>query len=1054
MLQIKNISKKYVTGDLEQMALNGVSLNLRDNEFVAILGPSGSGKTTLLNIIGGLDRYDTGDLIINGISTKKYKDRDWDSYRNHTVGFVFQSYNLIPHQSVLSNVELALTIGGISKADRRQRAIEALEKVGLQEHMHKRPSQLSGGQMQRVAIARALVNDPDVLLADEPTGALDSDTSIQVMELLKEVASDRLVVMVTHNPELAEQYATRIVKLRDGTIRSDSDPFLPEESELLEPEHRNMGKSSMSRRTALALSFNNLRTKKARTFLVAIAGSIGIIGIALILSLSNGVNDYIKNIEEQTLSMYPLQIDSTSFSMSNLMGLVENAEDAKAKKAEVTEMKTMTSMFTTIQKNDLQSLKEYFDSDESHMDDYVNSIEYDYGISPIIYKVNDESVRQVNPDQSMSAMGLSYSGSNSMFTGFQSMYDIFHLLPESDHLYSVQYDVKAGHWPEKYNEAVVVLSEDARITDMTLYTLGLKDAAELDAAMKDFSEGKDAVLSQEISTFDYEDFLGITFKLVNNADCFSYDSQYGVWKDKSNDKDFMNNLARNGEDITIVGIVEPKPETAIAMLQTGIAYSPDLTSHIIDGAAHSEIVRAQLASPDTNVFTGKSFDAEADETSMDLGKLFSIDENALANAFNIDGDAFASGFDGSDMDFSNMDMSGFDLSNIDVDLSDTEDPAAIAAELPGITQDAFNSALSQMNLQIAPEDLQNLYQELWNGFLAYRTENPDPVSGSFAAYVLSGASQTQIRSWVYELFNLNGAQSAFLSTVMDRLTSEDSAIGRALGSVMEKVMEQIATNIQNNISQVMTQIGESMGNAFSFDGNSFASAFQMNMSEQDLQDLMRSMFTTETSSYETNLQKMGYADLDNPNAIIIYPKDFESKEAIVDLLSDYNKRMQDSGDDSKTINYTDIVGALMSSVTTIINIISYVLIAFVSISLVVSSIMIGVITFISVLERRKEIGILRAIGASKKNISSVFNAETFFIGLLAGLLGVIITRLLLIPGNAIIHHLTNSVDINAFLPLAAAVILVILSVILTMIGGLIPSKKAARSDPVEALRTE
>ena len=589
---------------------------------------------------------------------------------------------------------------------------------------------------------------------------------------------------------------------------------------------------------------------------------------------------------------------------------------------------------------------------------------------------------------------------------------------------------------------------------MTLYTLGLKDAAELDAAMKDFSEGKDAILSQDISTFDYEDFLGITFKLVNNADCFSYDSQYGVWKDKSNDKDFMNNLARNGEDITIVGIVEPKPETAIAMLQTGIAYSPDLTSHIIDKAAGSEIVKAQLASPDTNVFTGKAFDAEADETSMDLGKLFSIDENALANAFSIDGDAFSSGFDGSSMDFSNMDMSGFDLSNLDIDLSDAENPAEIAAELPGITQDAFNAALSQMDLQIAPEDLQNLYQELWNGFLAYRAENPDPVAGSFAAYVLSGASQAQIRSWVYELFNLNGAQNAFLSAVMDRLTSEDSAIGRALGSVMEKVMEQIATNIQNNISQVMTQIGESMGNAFGFDGNAFASAFQMNMSEQDLQDLMRSMFTTETSSFETNLQKMGYADMDNPNAIVIYPKDFESKEAIVDLLSDYNKRMQESGDDSKTINYTDIVGALMSSVTTIINIISYVLIAFVSISLVVSSIMIGVITFISVLERRKEIGILRAIGASKKNISSVFNAETFFIGLLAGLLGVIITRLLLIPGNAIIHHLTNSVDINAFLPLGAAIVLVILSVILTMIGGLIPSKKAARSDPVEALRTE
>ena len=1049
MLQLKNIRKKYNTGGYEQIALDDVSLNLRDNEFVAILGPSGSGKTTLLNIIGGLDRYDTGDLIINGVSTKKYKDRDWDSYRNHSVGFVFQSYNLIPHQTVLQNVELALTIGGVSADKRRKMALDALEKVGLREQSHKKPNQMSGGQMQRVAIARALVNDPKILLADEPTGALDTKTSVQVMDLLKEVANDRLVVMVTHNPELAEQYANRIVRLKDGQITDDSNPLQIESEE--PAVHKNLGKASMSLATSFGLSLNNLMTKKGRTFLTSFAGSIGIIGIALILALSTGFKNYIDQIQEETMNSYPLTINAEAGDLASTILSMQANRELKAEGNYLVEQQYITSFTDSITNNDLKSFMDYLDAHPEEYQDDVRMIKYLYSVTPVIYTIDaTDTLTQIHPsasqNQQQSMMTSLMANSGGGMSTFSEMI-------EPDRMRN-EYTIAYGKWPEKYNEAVVVLSEDARITDMTLYTLGLKDAAELDAAMKDFSEGKDAVLSQEISTFDYEDFLGITFKLVNNADCFSYDSQYGVWKDKSNDKDFMNNLARNGEDITIVGIVEPKPETAIAMLQTGIAYSPDLTSHIIDGAADSEIVRAQLASPDTNVFTGKSFDAEADETSMDLGKLFSIDENALANAFNIDGDAFASGFDGSDMDFSNMDMSGFDLSNIDVDLSDTEDPAAIAAELPGITQDAFNSALSQMNLQIAPEDLQNLYQELWNGFLAYRTENPDPVSGSFAAYVLSGASQTQIRSWVYELFNLNGAQSAFLSTVMDRLTSEDSAIGRALGSVMEKVMEQIATNIQNNISQVMTQIGESMGNAFSFDGNSFASAFQMNMSEQDLQDLMRSMFTTETSSYETNLQKMGYADLDNPNAIIIYPKDFESKEAIVDLLSDYNKRMQDSGDDSKTINYTDIVGALMSSVTTIINIISYVLIAFVSISLVVSSIMIGVITFISVLERRKEIGILRAIGASKKNISSVFNAETFFIGLLAGLLGVIITRLLLIPGNAIIHHLTNSVDINAFLPLAAAVILVILSVILTMIGGLIPSKKAARSDPVEALRTE
>ena len=577
MLQVKDIRKEYRTGTLVQKALDGVSLNLRDNEFVAILGPSGSGKTTLLNIIGGLDRYDSGDLIINGISTKKYKDRDWDSYRNHTIGFVFQSYNLIPHQTILANVELALTISGIGKAERRQRAREALTQVGLGEQVHKKPNQLSGGQMQRVAIARALVNDPDILLADEPTGALDSETSVQVMDLLKEVAKDRLVVMVTHNPELAYEYATRIVNLKDGQIRSDSDPYIVNEEELMDPEHKNMGKSSMSFITALSLSFNNLKTKKARTLLTAFAGSIGIIGIALILSLSTGVNDYIQQIEEETLSEYPLQIQSTGFDFSSALetGGIPDSEDQTG---DIYVVEMVTDMFSTLDTNDLESLKSYLDSGESGIEKYTNAVEYSYNTEPQIYKENGDEIRQVNPDHSFDSLGFGSSSGSGIMSSMMST-DVFYEMPENEQLYEGQYDVKAGRWPENYNECVLVLTSGGGMSDFMLYTLGLRDPLELDDMVEQFANEENITVPEDIGTYTYDDIIGTTFKLVNSADYYQYDSQYEVWTDKTGDEDYMKELVANGEDLTIVGVVQPAEDANASALSPGICYPASLTKH-------------------------------------------------------------------------------------------------------------------------------------------------------------------------------------------------------------------------------------------------------------------------------------------------------------------------------------------------------------------------------------------------------------------------------------------------------------------------------------------
>ena len=1254
MLQIKDIHKEYRTGNLVQRALDGVSLSLRDNEFVAILGPSGSGKTTLLNIIGGLDRYDSGDLIINGISTKKYKDRDWDSYRNHTIGFVFQSYNLIPHQTVLANVELALTISGVSKSERRRRAKEALEKVGLGAQIHKKPSQMSGGQMQRVAIARALVNDPEILLADEPTGALDSDTSVQVMDLLQEVAKERLVVMVTHNPELAQLYATRIVTVKDGRILSDTDPFVIDSESMAPPVHKNMGKSSMSFFTALSLSFQNLKTKKARTLLTSFAGSIGIIGIALILSISNGVDKYITNMEEETLSEYPLQIQSTGVDLTSMMMGAATAQSGK-KDGEVGVAQMVTNMFSKMNSNDLESLKVYLDSNESSISQYANSVEYTYSVSPQIFLENGKNIRQVNPDKSFSAMGLGSGSSNSIMSSTMST-DVFHEMPEDADLYKDQYDVKAGRWPENYKECVLVLTSQGDISDFLQYTLGLRDGKELDDMVHKFMAEEAVETPENEGPYTYDEILGKKFKLVNSTDYYEYDEEYKVWKDKSDNSSYMKKLVKNGEDLTIVGIVQPVEGATASMLTAGICYTPELTKHVIEKAASSEIVKQQLADEKINVFTGEEFGKEDNENSkFDMESLFSINADALQEAFQVD----LSGFN---MDLSSLsglssglnvempdmpDMSALagninldessmpDLSklikldDLDLDLSHMIDPEEIlknlpADQVPDMSQalksvkfdfteekvtallkevltgyqesikdkpeadmDKMQAALKQyltskemnerlckdlqelvknnVNVDMSSEKLiavavglMNQYQEYAkaNGItqtdvasiLAFLSQGeiqqqikeeaenlvknsvtvnittkqirdllmqdvvaaypeyarnnslPDPANlGTyFLEYMQTEDGQNRLMNGLMTLVDTSEVQTQFsqaMETYMkSMMTSFTDAIAKGIESKFTEIMEQVEkqltkgiqtameqmmgnissgmqeamqsvmTSVSSSLTSAMSQamsglggLGSGMGNmedALSINPEAFAKAIQMNMNEDDLSELMMSLLSSENSSYDGNLKKLGYADLNVPGGINIYPKDFESKSEIVGILDQYNADMEAAGEDEKVITYTDLVGTLMSSVTDIVNIISYVLVAFVAISLVVSSIMIGVITYISVLERKKEIGILRAIGASRHNVSQVFNAETFIIGFCAGAMGIGITLLLLIPANSIIRSLADGVNVKAALPPVAAVVLIGLSVVLTLLGGLIPSRKAAKSDPVTALRTD
>ena len=1100
MLQLNHIKKEYKTGDLVQKALDDVSLNLRDNEFVAILGPSGSGKTTLLNVIGGLDRYDSGDLIINGISTKKYTDRDWDSYRNHTIGFVFQSYNLIPHQTVLSNVELALTISGISGAERRSRATKALEQVGLGDQLHKHPSEMSGGQMQRVAIARALVNNPDILLADEPTGALDSDTSIQVMELLKEVAKDRLVVMVTHNPELAEQYATRIVRLRDGVIQSDTAPFAPDDSAQVPPVHKNLGRSSMSPLTALALSFNNLLTKKTRTLLTAFAGSIGIIGIALILSLSAGVSNYIQEMERSTLSEYPLQISTTGVDLAALLdpgsytSAVANNTNVGATSASSTPegMVTVRELLSQLTEdnssvNDLASLKKYLDSDECTISEDAASIEYSYGIAPLIYRQNkDGTVRQIFPDSSLSALNNTTSAAG--IVSSMTNQSVFTEMAEEPSLYEDQYDVKAGRWPESYNEAVLVLNSDGSISDYALYILGIEDDSVMMRFLQEYAKNKNTQAPTGYGTYPYDTFVGLKYKIVTSSDYYVYDEERQIWRNRSDDEAYVEQLVENSPDLTIVGVVQPRADASSTILPIGVAYTHALTYYAIDHAAESEVVKQQLADPEVNVLTGERFDADQRETDLDISSLFSVDTDMLKDAFQFDASKLqfdlSGAFDLQDgsFDFSSiLDPSAFQLDLSDLDLSDID---MSDVELPDMDALDLSQLFADMDLSVSEDALQSLMKKIMNGYKRYIIGNGilnlDKIG--FSSYMESDQFKQLLSESMGDLLDTTGLQEQFTASLQQNLqgimtsylqsyseqlsqklgeslqTKLTAAIQTQMSTVMQQLMTQLTTQfsqqiqsaIQNNIAQLSSQVED----ALKIDPTVFQSAVQVNMSTDDLVDLVKMNLQSSTTSYSSVLGALGYSDYAKPGSIWIYPKSFEAKNRIVDSLNAYNAAMRAQGEEDKVIVFSDTVGTLMSAVTKIVDMVSNVLVAFVAISLAVSSIMIGVITYISVLERRKEIGILRAIGASKHNVSEVFNAETFIIGMCSGVIGVGLCLLLLIPGNMLIHSIAGTTSVTAVLPPKAALVLIVLATLLTILGGLIPARSAAKCNPVTALRSE
>ena len=895
MLELNDIKKDYVSGSTTVSALKGINLRFRDCEFVSILGQSGCGKTTMLNIIGGLDKYTSGDLKINGVSTKNYKDRDWDFYRNNSIGFVFQSYNLIPHQTVLSNVELALTLSGVSKAERKKRAIEALEKVGLGEQIHKKPNQMSGGQMQRVAIARALVNNPDILLADEPTGALDTETSIQIMELLKEISKDRLIIMVTHNPELAKNYSTRIVKLLDGVITDDSDPYTLEDMEAdirakevakvktSEKKIKKSGKkqkTSMSFFTALSLSFNNLMTKKTRTILTAFAGSIGIIGIAMILSISNGIQLYIDRVQRDTLSSYPITLQAESIDISSMVTSMTGNSDSEEHedKSKIYSNDIMGDMINTMVKevksNNLSEFKKYIENGGSDIKSYVSDIQYSYDVPLNIYmKDTSNGVEQLNPSTMFDsiygegATSTSSAMSSGMGMGMFSNSSVWNQLLGNQQVLDEQYDVLAGHWPENYNEVVLVVDKNNEVDDYTLYSLGLKDPEEVRTLFKKMMVGESYETKKDIS-YTFEEILDTEFKLVMPTDMYKYNDVTSTWDDYSKDDKYMTNVVNNGTDIKVCGIIRPNDDAVSTSISSGIGYTAKLTEYIIEEVKNSEIAKAQLADTSVDVFTGVPFD-------------------------------------------------------------------------------------NDRNTEITMDDV-----------------------------------------------------NAYMAT----LSPEESAQMQAMTSGMsdDQILQLFSASLKAR---------------------------------------------TTDATLDSNKSKLGITDLDTPSQIDIYATDFDSKEKVQNIIKDYNKLQQDDGKEENVINYTDYVGIMMSSVSTIINAISYVLIAFVAISLIVSSIMIGIITYISVLERTKEIGVLRSIGASKKDVSRIFNAETLIEGFVSGALGIVVTLLLCIPANALIKHLTDISNV-AQLPVAGGVILIIISMFLTFIAGLIPAKLAAKKDPVVALRSE
>lgn len=1088
MIEVRELRKEYKTGDFVQRALDGISVTFRDNEFVAVLGPSGSGKTTLLNILGGLDTADSGEIIINGTSTREYKSADWDTYRNHKIGFVFQSYNLIPHQTVRANVELAMTLTGVGTEERRTRAEEALDKVGLKGHENKKPSQLSGGQMQRVAIARALVNNPEIVLADEPTGALDTETGIQVMNLLQEIAKDRLVIMVTHNPALAEQYANRIITLKDGSILEDKKPVTAEElksSARTKIGESDVGtKTSMSFRTALSLSFSNLMSKKGRTALTAFAGSIGIIGIAAILALSNGVNGYIAKVEEDTLSSYPLTISKNAADISSLFaGMSGNSKDDKKKeadsdsdggstvkedsgdtssaaKAENTEIKqrnVLGNVFGSTRKNDLVAFKKYLDSKGNKVRRNASVITYNYGITPLIYQTKSESDPvQVNSTDGMDANYESFGIQNSSNTGFYQMLDDEKLLKQ-------QYEVVAGKWPKESTEAVLVLNKDGSIPDFTLYQLGYYDRKEYDRAMINYREtGKLEMNTEKQKPFRYRDALKLSYSVISPGEIYSYNSIAGTWLDQSKNKAFMTGKLENGIKLKVVGVIKPNGKTRSNALQPGVGYLSSLTSQVIDRMKDADIVKQQLANPEVDVFTGKTFEALKEENgaSFDMSKLFSINQSMLASAFKFDASKLQKAFGMSP------------LANIDYSkaLSKVNTTSLAQNMMSDIMQELaeFPAYLQQQNITLTPAEQSMITTEtsqliatLLAGYPAfagdYANNHPGAAQSEIInAYLSSTNSRTAISSTATRIAqNLN--RSDLRGTIERALTNYmQGRMAKIMGRFMNQVMTEMQKQLGAQISSGATMNGDmasAMKSAFSVNPSEFAKAFSLNMDQTQMAALFSQFMNNGIVTYDSNLKKMGYADKSNPESISIYPSSFERKDKVIEGIDSYNARMKRSGHKSRVITYTDIMGTLMSSVTDIINMISYVLVAFISVSLIVSSIMIGIITYISVLERRKEIGILRAMGASKRNIANIFNAETFIEGLLSGVFAILFVYLVSIPINAVVLSSFNVEQIMR-LPIGAALVLIGISVFLTYIAGLIPSRSASKRDPVEALRSE
>ncbi|MBQ6623068.1 MAG: ABC transporter ATP-binding protein/permease [Mogibacterium sp.] len=1156
MLELKNITKEYVTGAETVKALKGVSLAFRPSEFVAILGPSGCGKTTMLNIMGGLDQYTSGDLVIGGVSTKKYRDADWDAYRNDTIGFVFQSYNLISHQSVLANVELALTLSGVSKAERRRRAVAALEQVGLGDQINKKPAEMSGGQVQRVAIARALINDPDIILADEPTGALDTETSTQVMDILKDISTRKLVIMVTHNPELASQYATRVIRLTDGKITSDSNPFMPaaaaatasipalsnaaaagaspaasvarelaghstpqpsasstakstdnnELSAAVSRRARGRKNKSMSMLTALQLSMNNLMTKKARTFLTAFAGSIGIIGIALILSVSNGFQKYIDKLEEDTLSSYPLTIQTETADMTSMISaFAANAQDTEGESSgdNIHEQQIMTDLLASVGTNDLAAFKKRIESNIGTVGKYFNAYDFTYGLSVNIYSTDMKyGPLRVSPGSIMQSYMSGFQQSN--FSMMNT--DVFFRMMDNEELLKTQYKVLAGRWPEKYDELLLVLDSEDQLNDYIVYTIGLRDPQELKDMINDVMNGEEVENTNKRLEWTYDDFLGKEFALVHACDTYRRNSDYDVWEDMTDDDEYMEDLIKKSEKLKITGIVCAKEQSGANAMDSGIGYLPTLTNHMIEYAKESEIVKIQRAHDKIDVFSGKTFEEIRNKESEGLGfdDMISIDEAKLKSAL------------GGDVDPNAVKKQIEEIAKDEIEaLSEKDSAEKITADITDAftkhsegmidnlkkqskkNPDKFKIDKKSVSKALAANLDDGKYADLVNGLLkGYAVvleksgpeiqEQTNPVNIIMTAFKEAGMDITKKQA--EELLALSGDKEALTQAILAQMAQPNPAIAGMLAEQISelaanadealwigleqtiepyiesdktqkeitkiaKALEMLETS--KVVSPALMDTANAVAGQFHVDPSGIADAFTMKMDEDEITRLITAYVSGgEESSYDRNLRKLGYADIDNPYSMMFYLKDFESKEAFLKFIDDYNKEMQDNGDYDMVISYTDITGVLIKSVKTITNAVSYVLIAFVAISLIVSSIMIGVITYISVLERTKEIGILRAIGASKKDIARIFNAETIIVGLCAGVIGIVASLVLLIPINKILIGLTNIAALKAVLPPLGGAALIVISIFLTFIAGLIPSGMAARKDPVVALRTE